>query len=187
MKSIFKISIGFFILTIISCVKMPIKKVENNINNQVINNIIYDFANKEKYKKNGTYQIIELEESDKLYCYMFVKPQFYSPRMSDTIEVTTASFPTRYLKFKKALFVWNDFEYPISQDLLKEYSKRNLIDSSLIKEEKGVISNRPLITTNEKTKAVFYYVCKDNPTRFIKLINNKVLNIIDYPVIDCKE
>lgn len=118
---------------------------------------------------------------------MFVKPQFYSPRMSDTIGSITASFPTRFIKFKKALFVWNDYGCPISKELLNEYSKRNLIDSSLVKEEKGMISVHPLIYTNERTESVFYYVCKDNPSSFIKRKSNKVLKINDYPVINCNE
>ncbi len=175
------------IILISSCKGTKNIQKEDYKSNSIIN-IIYDFSNFEKNEKGCAYKIKLLKKTENIDCYLISKAQLYFPKIEDSIGAKTKSFPTNSLEIKHRLYLWDDYENPISKEMIKSMTKYRLFDSTSIKDQRGdnLTNNKtPLIYTNEKEMSVFYFVCKNNYKKFVKRKSNFIIKENDYPNINC--
>ena len=168
------ISATLITLISISCANAYMIKGERK--EDAIKNIIIDFTKTKNNKIESIYEITELKSSDKLYAFVFNERKWYTPKQSDTINGKTKSFPTSYVEYKKRLYLWHDNDSIISKGLIDVLTKYKLMDSTLIKKERGLFVSEdefPIIKTDERARYYYYFVCKKNISEYVKVKSNK--------------
>jgi hypothetical protein len=65
----------------------------------------------------------------------------------------------------------------------------NIIDSTFIKIAKGELKlsedELPVLINDDSKKSAFYFICKDEISKYVKITSNIVLPIERYPEVDC--
>ena len=155
--------------------------------NEAIQNAITDFAKNEINKKNMAYRVLEVSESDELYCFIIGEsPQIY-PIPNDTIGATSEYFPTHFKEINKRLYIWEDTTAVITKEIIQNLHKYKIVDSTIYKIKTGELSveDSPILKTNDSKKEAYYYICKENIKKYKKIRTNRILAVEDYPKVDC--
>lgn len=134
---------------------------------------IFDFHKDSMKRKYST--LLIGSEDDKIYAF----PQ-------DTVGARGCPrFPTRYLIVDNKLFIWNDPNLPITQELISVYERYNLIDREWLIEELEIDSSEltpdldlkgynilPPYKGNEDSKGAWYYIDKSDFTKYKRFIQS---------------
>jgi hypothetical protein len=154
--------------------------------NDAITNVIIDFSQTDFSKKRTFYYVRKDDSSNKLFSFSVSDRGKINFHLRDSIGVKTKYFPTRFKEINKRLYIWEDSTIVLSSDFMKKLQEYEVLDSTFYKMEKGLIPIKPVyFTSNELKKAMFYYVCKSNISKFVKINRSKVYPVSKYPEVDC--
>ncbi len=184
----FKYILFLILIFIVSCSikeKLEIKK-RGDIND-AITNVIIDYSRIDLIKDESVYFVRNDKSSDKLFSFSISDRNKIYFHDRDSIGSRTKYFPTRFKEINKRLYIWEDSTVVISKDIMGKLEKYNVLDSTFYKIEKGLLpkDTEVYFTSNELKKAMFYYVCKSNISKFVRIHRNKVYPVNKYPEVDC--
>lgn len=167
---------------------------------QVIDNIIADYCytNKKEVRKYSIFRLSDKTVDNKLFYQITISPEenFYIATKEDSIGSFPENFPTNYKYYKNKLFVWNDTEKPLTQDIISILDKHNILDSVYLKYELGIYDEwdpekkspaLPTFKINDFLEGVDYVVCKNNISKYAKLKTSEYIpsGSNKLPEIDC--
>lgn len=89
--------------------------------------------------------------------------------------------PTRYIEKDGKLFYWWDSKYPLTQKALDVFNKYDL----LVKDNIDGLIEFYDFEIDDNQKGVDYYFCRDDLTRYKKVVTNKGLGYYDPPKLEC--
>lgn len=149
-----------------------------------IQNAILDFINTSRlYKKNsvfsiGVYELINNEE------LLVVRIGVNNTKMLLTANTKVGSkgkIPSRFIEQGGKLFFWRDDDYPLTEKTLAVFRKYNLLQDS---ENERIIF--PDSKIDDVQKAVHYYFCKNDLSRYKKVVTNKGVGYYLPPNLNCR-
>ena len=95
--------------------------------------------------------------------------QFYS-------EETKASLPTRFEIRDGKLFIWYDYSYPLTDDIIEVLWRYDVLQTDYV---------IPDFTIDENEKGAHYYFCKSNIYKFKRIITNIGYGYYEPPRLKC--
>lgn len=143
---------------------------------------IYDFA-KENTNVNTAYNILINEEADNVYSLTILDNYTIYLTSSDTVGATNKYFPTKYLELKRNIYTWSDSNSAITDEILSLYGKYRMLDSSAMRNDSSVLG--PAVINDHNRIYTTYFLCKQNPSIFIKRKSSKTPSVGAYPKINC--
>lgn len=172
--------------------------------NDAIQNAIMDFTNNRSlYKKDSVFFISFFDTLHKMVLekiddrnYRWIKGEIYEEIVAVSIAASYNQFlltadtkvgskgklPTRYIEKNGKLFFWWDNEYPLTEKTLAVFSKYNLLQ-----DDEGGIIKFPDFIIDDAQKGADYYFCKNNLTKYKKVITNIGIGYYDIPNLKCSE
>lgn len=170
--------------------------------NEAIQNAILDFSITSKiYNKNSIFYVSFLDTVHRMILtkisngqYKWIKGKAYDgifgisicPRedqflVNDSIKAgARGKLPSRIIEKNNKLFYWWDNEYPLTDSALKVFAKYNLLQ-----DDKGGKIKFLDFKTDDAQKGVHYYFCKNDLTKYKKVVTNKGIGYYDAPSLDC--
>lgn len=152
--------------------------------NQEIEYAILDFSNKSRlFKKDSVFSVSIYEVSDKSLLVVRIG------RNNTKLLISSAAgnghkwakIPTRFLEKEEKLFFWYDDHYPLTEEATNVFTKYNLLQD----DESGLITV-PDFTTGESQQAAHYYFCKNDLSKFKRVITSKGIGYYTPPMLKCK-
>lgn len=98
-----------------------------------------------------------------------------------TVGSKGSSLPTRYIEKDGKLFYWWDDDYPLTEEMLTILWKYNLICDDTV----GLIGI-PDFSTDDSQKAAHYYFCKNDLSKYKRIITNIATGYYKPPKLKCK-
>ncbi|MGY4384650.1 hypothetical protein ACVWYN_001676 [Pedobacter sp. UYP24] len=89
--------------------------------------------------------------------------------------------PSRYMEIQNKLFIWSDLNYPLTDKTLNILQKYNLVFDS-----KGGMFTVPEIFDTKSYKGVYYYFCRNDLTKFKRIISSNAYEFQDFPKLKCE-
>ena len=202
------------VMSFIGCrsVKINLVKTDENIREVAIHNAILDFSTRcNLYKKDTIFQVsfqdtlysgimkqvteIKFEIAQGNAFYDGIVVSIMAHRINEfceeccdkflyTAETTVGSkgkLPSRYIEKDGKLFFWWDDDYSLTEEMLAILWKHNL----LCDDTKGLIG-LPDFSTNSKLKGADYYFCKNDLSKFKRVVTNIGLGFYKPPKLKCK-
>ena len=180
-----------------SSLKKVMETEGENLQEVAIHNAILDFSKSCKlYERDSVFSI---DFSDSVYNEAFLvqvdektgkweRGSLYDGIVSVEInafpayqyyysEETKSNLPSRYIIKDGKLFYWWDDNYPVTEEIITVLWKYNLLQTDLI---------IPDFSTNDNQKGVDYYFCKNDLSKYKKVINNIGLGYYKPPKLKCK-
>jgi hypothetical protein len=205
------LSVTFVIASFMNCrsIKINFVKDGENIRYVAINNAILDFSNSCKLYKNDSVFSISFEDSvfflalnyetgeryrAKFYEDM-VLVSIFAHRIDEscgeccdkflyTAKTTVGSkgkLPSRHIEKDGKLFYWWDDEYPLTEEMLAILWKYDLLCDDM----KGLIGISDF-TTDDKLKGAHYYFCKNDLSKYKRVVTNIADEYYKPPKLKCK-
>lgn len=196
----------FFLLTVTlvtGCISLKKELSQSGGRRAAIQNAILDFSNASRlYKKDSVFHV---SFQDTLYRmtlnklddrnYQWVNGQSYNEIVTVSIGTDYNQFlltentkvgskgelPSRFIEKDGKLFYWWDDNYLLTKEALSVYEKYDLLQD----DEGGVITF-PDFTVNDAQKGAHYYFCRNDLSKYKKVITNKGIGYYDPPKLNCK-
>ena len=171
---------------------------------EVIQNAILDFSNNGKlYKKDSVFIVSYLDTVHKMALkklddrnYSWNKGEAYKDIVAVNIIVSYDQFlltedvkvgskgvlPSRYIEKDDKLFFWWDDDYPLNEKTLDVFHKYNLLQ-----DDKGGTIKYLDFTIDDAQKGADYYFCKNDLTKYKKVITNIGIGYYDAPDLKCNQ
>ncbi len=167
--------------------------------NEAIQNAILDFSNTSSlYRKDSVFSIsfydivgrMVLDENHK-----WIPGEPYEGLVAVSIIVNNSrllltsdtkagskreKLPSRFVEKGGKLFFWWDDEHALTEETLAVYKKYNLLQ----KDEGGLVTI-PDFAIDDARKGAHYYFCKEDLSRYKKVITNKGIGYYDPPKLKC--
>jgi len=191
------LSATFVIVSFVGCAsfKNNLKKNGENIRDVAFHNAILDFSNSCRLYKNDLIFSVSFEDS--VFCLAFDRKAFRwnrdkyyenmilvgisAHRISVSCEECCDKFlytakttvgskgklPSRYVEKDDRLFYWWDDDYPLTEEMLAILWKYNL----LCDDTDGLIG-LPTYTIDDRQKGADYYFCKNDLSKFKRVVTN---------------
>ena len=182
-----KVAYRLLIITIViieSCSSFKPQLKSNGDKETIINNAIIDFSKTKKlYKRDTVFsvKVLELTNNNDILVVRIIKN---NTKVLITDDITVGSkggkVPTRYIEKEGKLFFWWDDDYALTEEALKVFSKYNLLQDN-----EGGWVKFPDFTIDDAQKAAHYYFCKENLTKYKKVVTNKGIGYYDPPKVNC--
>lgn len=106
-------------------------------------------------------------------------------------KVPENNFPNRYKIIEDKLFVWKDSLTPLNKEILDVLNTYNILDSTDIKRELGLLpddfEDTRMVITDRRLKGVDYYICKNNVDKYKKVLTNIAYGYYEPPNLNCSE
>lgn len=192
--------IFFITFLIFDCSSYPKSLIADGSENQAIKNVIIDFTNTSRlYKKNSVFKVVlidtlyskVLDEIDELsYQWIDDKPygkiiairvapvvNEYSYFLSDSLKIRNDFLPSRYIEQDGKLFFWKDKKFKVNDETIKILKKYKVVSEC---------DKYPVYITDESLKAVHYYMCRKNFTKFKKITTSSGIGYYDVPIVECE-
>jgi hypothetical protein len=90
-------------------------------------------------------------------------------------EETKSKLPSRYKIINGKLFFWSDKNYPVTDKMIAILWKYNCLQTYCI---------IPEYSTNDSEKVAYYYFCKNDLTKYKRVVTNK--GVYEPPKLKCK-
>ena len=207
----FILSVTLVIMSFIACGSLKINLIQagENIKDVVINNAILDFSNSCKlYRSDSVFSVsfedsvfllaLDREEShwyrDKVYedivlvsisAHRISAPcEEHCDKFLYTAKTTVGSkgkLPSRYIEKDNKLFYWWDDDYPLTEEMLLVLWKYKL----LYDDTEGLIG-LPQFTINDTQKGAHYYFCKNDLTRYKRVVTSIANGYYKPPRLKCE-
>lgn len=180
----------FLLISGCSSVKSGLIQAGENMQEIAIHNAIVDFsASCSLYKKDSVFSVSFKDtlysmtlkktddreswwERDKLYedvatVTISASPEYKFLFTKSTIVGSKGKLPSRFLVKDHKLFYWFDDNYPLTQEMLDVLWKYNLLQD----DDDGwiVMPDNP---TNDSQKGADYYFCKNDFTKYKRVVTN---------------
>ena len=197
----------FLILVIFSlncCASFKNELKQTGDRNDAVQNAIMDFTNNRSlYKKDSVFFISFLDTVHKMVLeklddrnYRCIKGEIYEGIVvvsiaasynqflltADTKVGSKGKLPTRHIEKNGKFFFWCDNDYPLTEKTLAVFSKYNLLQ-----DDEGGIIKFPDFIIDDAQKGADYYFCKNNLTKYKKVITNIGIGYYDIPNLKCSE
>ncbi len=171
-----------FILLIIGCSAWKGELNTTGSQDDAVLNAVTDFLNSSGLSKKDSVFSVQVKNisDDILGVSIIGSYKKWVPNSDTKVGSKMPYFPSRYIEKKGKLFYWSDSTNVLTDDLVKTFSKYNLIDSLNI----GV-TGMPDGIIDDSKKGVDYYMCKSNFTKYKKITTNKGIGYYDLPKLDC--
>lgn len=181
MKTNYFLFLGF-ILLIIGCSAWKEKLNTTGSQDDAVLNVVTDFLNSSGLsKKDSVFSVQVRNISDDILGVSIIGSyKKWVPNPDTKVGSKMPYFPSRYVEKEGKLFYWSDSTHVLTDDLVKTFSKYNLIDSLNI----GV-TGMPDGIIDDSKKGVDYYICKGNFTKYKKVTTNKGIGYYDAPKLNC--
>jgi len=101
----------------------------------------------------------------------FYYQHFYS-------EETKEKLPSRYVIKDSKLFYWWDADYPVTEEIIAVLWKYNLLQTDLI---------IPEFPINDSQKSAHYYFCKNDLSKYRRVVTNIGLGYYSPPILNCNK
>lgn len=105
-------------------------------------------------------------------------------------EIPSTNFPNRFIIKDEKLFLWNDGHTKLGNDILNAMLEFSVLDSTDLKWELGLLpadfEDTRLITIDDRLEAYNYFICRNDVSKFKKVVTYKALGYFDPPVINCR-
>lgn len=194
-----KIVICFAVLLLLGCssLKNSMIKTGENIKEVAIYNAILDFSKKcSLFQKDSVFSV---SFKDSLYSlvlkqidernFRWVRDRFYEGVVTVSIlafpeyqfyysEETKGKLPSRYVIKAGKLFYWSDHNYTVTEEMLAVLWKYNLLQEDFL---------IPEFSTNDSQKGADYYFCKNDLSKYKRVITNKAIGYYDPPKLKCND
>lgn len=164
---------------------------EDNAISIVIKNY---YNNTSRYiRKYNVFEVSKRLSSENYYVYsIYPNTNFFSIKGEYTLGSFPTDFPTKYKIYKEKLFLWNDTERPLENEILQIMDRYGVLDSVDYRYESGIYDEwesgnpeRKLITLDGGLYSTYYIVCKNDVRKFKKKKSTGVFSITDLPLPDC--
>lgn len=172
-------------------------KTGESIKDIVIQNAILDFvANCNLYKKDSLFFVSfedtvyrqKLKQITNIKFELTQENAFYDGIVAVSIikggnyqyyysEGTKVKLPSRHIIKDGKLFYWWDDKYPVSEEMIAVLWKYNLLQTDFI---------IPEFSTNDNQKGADYYFCKNDMSKYKRVITNIGLGYYKPPKLKCK-
>jgi|SRR5690625_3074833 len=188
-----------FIIVSCSTQKLDLKRLELNSKSHAINVIIRDYYNSSpKYiNKYNVFEIQKEQLSDDYYVFS-VYPRINYLRVNKELIVGSypEKFPTNFKINKKKLFLWNDPEKALGNELLQKMDEYEILDSIDYRHEVGIyyydwesnrmigLERRPMII-DEGIYSTYYVICKNDIKKFKKKKSTGISSIKELRLPKC--
>ncbi len=168
-----------------ACSPVKMTLVEKGGANEAIENAIADFTNLQKVN-NGRNRIYNVSVKNLSNGLIGVSILDYSEGKvylteSDSIGSNRPFFPTKYKEVNKRLFYWYDSKSFVSKDILEKLTQLHHVDSSYYHNP-----NNLSLSFNDSQKAMHYYFCPNDLTRYSRVESNIALGYGKIPKLNCK-
>jgi hypothetical protein len=176
--------------------------IQTDDKNKVIEFAIQNFSkNCRLYKTDTVFSVCFIDTLHRLVLkklddrnYKWVRGEIYEGIVAVCIVGTYNSFlltkdtkigskgtlPSRFIEKDKKLFYWWDDDYPLTEKTLEIFHKYNLLQ-----DDEGGIIKIPDFITDDSKKGVDYYFCKNDLTKYKKVITNKGIGYYKPPKLNC--
>lgn len=166
---------------VLSCASFKNELVKSGDRNEVIQNAILDFSKTTKlYKRDTVFSVSAGEDKDLL----IVRVGKNSTKLLLTADtkagVKNKLLPSRFIEKEGKLFFWWDDDYPLTEEAIAVFHKYNLFQN-----DQGGVITVPDFTTDDTQKAAHYYFCRNDLTRYKKVITNIGIGYYDPPKLEC--
>ena len=161
--------------------KTGLKQFEEK--NDPIQIAIQDFSSNCKLYKKGTafsVGLYNLKDYKDLVVVRIGKNQRKMFLKSDVTVGSKGKFPSSYFEKDGKLFFWRDDDCALSQDVLTVFQRYDLLEK-----EKNYEDEILLINTDDSQKAAHYYFCKDNFTKYKRIITIIGMGYYTPPDLKC--
>ncbi|MDR0231502.1 MAG: hypothetical protein LBI82_05220 [Dysgonamonadaceae bacterium] len=101
---------------------------------------------------------------------------------AETIVGSKGKLPSRYIEKDGKLFYWWDNDYPLTEEMLAILWKYDL----LFDDTKGLVGF-PQFSIDEKLKGVHYYFCRNNLSKFKRVVTNIAPGYYKPPKLNCNK
>lgn len=89
--------------------------------------------------------------------------------------------PSRYVEKDGKLFFWWDNNYPLTEETLAVFNKYHLLQ-----DDEGGKIKFPEFEIDDSRKGVDYYFCRNNLTKYKKVIASKAIGYYEPPKLGCE-
>lgn len=189
--------------------KTSLIKTGENTKDKAINNAVLNFSNSCKLYKNDSVFSVSFEDSVFLLAFDRGASRWYRDKFYDDIVLVSISahrisvpceehcdkflyttnttvgskgkLPSRYIEKDGKLFYWWDDDYPLTEEMLAILWKYNL----LYDDTKGLIGF-PQFTIDDSQKGAHYYFCKNDLSKYKRVITNIGFGYYKPPKLKCK-
>ena len=184
------------LILIISCSTYRDSLILYGNKNQAIRNTIIDFRNSSRiYKKHKVFEVEfidtlyrkELEKIDERN-YRWINGKPYENIFAINISAMTNKLvysisdslkylPNRYIEQDGKLFFWKDDNYELDKETIEIFKKYEVV-------REGGLS--PEFVIDETKKAVDYFICRSDFTKYKKVTTSTAIGYFDAPKVNCE-
>ena len=183
-------------ILILSCSTYRNSLIANGNKNQAIRNTVIDFSNSSRiYKKHRVFEVEfidtlyrkELEKIDERN-YRWINGKPYENIFAINISAMTNKLvysisdslkylPNRYIEQDGKLFFWKDDNYELDKETIEIFKKYEVV-------REGGLS--PEFVIDETKKAVDYFICRSDFTKYKKVTTSTAIGYFDAPKVNCE-
>lgn len=180
-----KISIGLFLgILFSSCSTVNLSLNQTGDVNDAISNAIIDYVKRASNGEGGAAYYVNAKHISADIIGVSIleysgQKVFISKQ--DSIGSNAPFFPTRVEEVAGRLFYWYDSSSVITENVIQKLIKFDQIDSGRYEKP-----NLVEFSFSDNKRAIHYYFCKQNLTKFIRKESNIALGYGKIPKIDCK-
>ena len=120
---------------------------------------------------------------DSIYANLFViniipsiNKLFYFP---DAVVGSKGKLPSRYVIVKGKLFYWRDRDYPLTEEMLSVLKKYNVLTDMIYD---GML---PEYSINDAQKGASYYFCRNDLSKYKRVVTNIATEYYSHPKLKC--
>jgi starvation-inducible outer membrane lipoprotein len=181
--------ISWFIYSILillfleGCVSFKKELVQKGNQADAIQNAILDFSNTTRLYKKDTVFSVQTEEIGGEVLVVSIGKNNMKMLLTESTKVgSIGKLPSRYVEINGKLFYWWDNDYILSEDAIAVFHKYNLLQ-----DDEGGIIKFPDFIIDDAQKAAHYYFCKNDLTKYKKVITNIGIGYYDTPGLKCNQ
>lgn len=167
------------ILTL-SCASFKKQLIKSGGRNEAIQNAILDFSSTNLYHRDTVFSVRASSEDDPL----IVRVGKNSTKLLFTADIKAGLksnvLPSRFVEKGGKLFIWWDDNYPLTEEAIAVFQKYNLFQ-----DDEGGLITVPNFTTDDSKKAAHYYFCKNDLTKYKRVITSIGIGYYDPPKLNC--
>lgn len=139
--------------------------LNHNNEDRLISKMIKNYSKTEFFNNHDVYEINKFNLYEDIEVYSFMRVQFYTPELCDTVGGVSNMLPTNYKKFKGKVFFWEEGDSIITKKLLKVLRQNVKLDSAFYRRDLGIelsYEDYPKIEQDDSKASLAYFVCKKN-------------------------
>lgn len=150
----------------------------------VIHTALLDFSNNRRlYKKDSVFSIWIYQKDDNEDLLVVSIGRDYSKLLlTDSSKVgSKGKLPSRFIEKDMKLFYWWDDDYSLTDEALAVFQKYNLLQ-----DDEGGLIQVPDFEIDDAQKDAHYYFCKNDLTKYKRVITNIGIGYYEAPDLKCK-